>query len=228
MIACSILITIALNISNLESVDCSSSSSNNGKGPTSNFSVDCNSTATFDDQMIPTHCKSDEEIVSDGAGIFAIVATLVFVVFFALGPGSIPWLITGELFTQSPRSAAIAIATFVNWTGNLVVGLVFPQMQERITNFSFLPFTVALILLFLALFYYLPETKGMAVNDVEGLFQVSKPFDIFYFTFFTGAIFQIRNAWKRPIGLTNKTLMSEMKEKSATGQINYGSTDQSK
>ena len=67
---------------------------------------------------------------------------------------------------------SIAVATFVNWTGNLVVGLVFPQMQERITNFSFLPFTVALILLFLALFYYLPETKGMAVNDVEGLFQV--------------------------------------------------------
>ena len=105
-------------------------------------------------------------------GIFAIIGTLTFVVFFALGPGSIPWLITGELFTQAPRSAAIAIATFVNWTGNLIVGLVFPQMQERITNFSFLPFTVALVLLFVALFYYLPETKGIPVSEIEALFQV--------------------------------------------------------
>ncbi len=37
---------------------------------------------------------------NDGIGIFLIVATLGFVVFFALGPGSIPWLITGELFKQ--------------------------------------------------------------------------------------------------------------------------------
>ena len=33
-------------------------------------------------------------------GGFLIAATLIFVVFFALGNGSIPWLITGELFTQ--------------------------------------------------------------------------------------------------------------------------------
>ncbi len=37
---------------------------------------------------------------NDGIGVFLIVSTLGFVVFFALGPGSIPWLITGELFKQ--------------------------------------------------------------------------------------------------------------------------------
>lgn len=72
MIICSILITIALNISDLESVDCST------VGP---------------EPVAPSE--------TSGAGIFAIVATLLFVVFFAFGPGSIPWLITGELFTQS-------------------------------------------------------------------------------------------------------------------------------
>ena len=33
-------------------------------------------------------------------GPFLIASTLLFVVFFALGNGSIPWLITGEMFTQ--------------------------------------------------------------------------------------------------------------------------------
>ena len=73
MIVCSILITIALNVSksNLESVDCS----------------------TDVDEYIDIDTDA-------GAGIFAILSTLAFVVFFAFGPGSIPWLITGELFTQ--------------------------------------------------------------------------------------------------------------------------------
>ena len=44
-------------------------------------------------------------------------------------PGSIPWLITGEVFDHASRPAAIAVAVFVNWTGNLAVGLIFPVMQ---------------------------------------------------------------------------------------------------
>merc|ERR1719242_1525213 len=124
--------------------------------------------------------------------------------FFAFGPGSIPWLITGELFTQAPRSAAVAIATFVNWTGNLLVGLIFPKMQEQIQEFSFLPFTIILVVLLGILFYYLPETKGIPVNEIEALFQVP-------------------NAWKRPIGRSDRILLQEIRTKQ--GKANYGSTD---
>ena len=115
---------------------------------------------------------SDENAAS-GSGIFTVIAALSLVMFFALGPGSIPWLITGELFTQAPRSAAISVATLVNWSGNLAVGLIFPVMQKEINDFSFLPFTVSLVILFLVLFFYLPETKGRSVNEIEALFQVS-------------------------------------------------------
>ena len=36
----------------------------------------------------------------DSRGDFLICSTLFFVVFFALGNGSIPWLIVAEMFTQ--------------------------------------------------------------------------------------------------------------------------------
>ena len=68
------------------------------------------------------------EAGDSGVGIFLVVSTLSFVVFFALGPGSIPWMITSELFTQGPRPAAIAVATLVNWIANLLVGFTFPVM----------------------------------------------------------------------------------------------------
>ncbi len=59
----------------------------------------------------------------------AVVATLSFVVFFAVGPGSIPWMITAELFSQGPRPAAMSIAVLVNWLSNFLVGMFFPLLK---------------------------------------------------------------------------------------------------
>ncbi len=41
----------------------------------------------------------------------------------AVGPGSIPWMITGEMFTQGPRPAATAVCVLVNWSANLLVSI---------------------------------------------------------------------------------------------------------
>jgi len=104
-----------------------------------------------------------------GVGIFLIVSTLSFVVFFALGPGSIPWMITAELFSQGPRPAAIAVATLVNWIANLLVGFTFPVIVSSLEDQAFLPFMV-LIALFLAILYiYLPETKGKTVEAISDM-----------------------------------------------------------
>ena len=54
-------------------------------------------------------------------------------------------------------------------------------MQEQIQEFSFLPFTIILVVLLGILFYYLPETKGIPVNEIEALFQVYKSGGYFHF-----------------------------------------------
>lgn len=68
----------------------------------------------------------------DWMSYLSVVSTLSFVVFFAVGPGSIPWLITAELFSQGPRPSAMAIAVLVNWMANFMVGIGFPSMNVRI------------------------------------------------------------------------------------------------
>jgi SP family facilitated glucose transporter-like MFS transporter 1 len=65
-----------------------------------------------------------------------VVSALTYVVFFALGPGSIPWMITAELFSQGPRPAAISVAVLVNWFCNCLVGLLFPSMQVIYTIYT--------------------------------------------------------------------------------------------
>lgn len=53
----------------------------------------------------------------------SLAGVFLFVAFFQVGPGSIPWFITAELFTQGPRPTAISIAGLVNWAGNFAIAL---------------------------------------------------------------------------------------------------------
>ncbi|XP_017786551.1 PREDICTED: glucose transporter type 1-like, partial [Nicrophorus vespilloides] len=73
----------------------------------------------------------------DWMSYLSVVSTLSFVVFFAVGPGSIPWMITAELFSQGPRPAAMSIAVLVNWLANFLVGIGFPSMKVSSITFHF-------------------------------------------------------------------------------------------
>ena len=64
----------------------------------------------------------------------SVVSTLFYVVFFAVGPGSIPWMITAELFSQGPRPAAMSVAVLINWCANFLVAIGFPTMQVTTEN----------------------------------------------------------------------------------------------
>ncbi|KAJ1214136.1 hypothetical protein NDU88_001763, partial [Pleurodeles waltl] len=56
----------------------------------------------------------------------SIVVILAVIASFCLGPGGIPFVLTGELFEQSHRPAAFMIAGTINWLSNCAVGLLFP------------------------------------------------------------------------------------------------------
>ena len=52
------------------------------------------------------HCNAQSDVLQELVSWIwwlSVVSTLFYVVFFAVGPGSIPWMITAELFSQGPR-----------------------------------------------------------------------------------------------------------------------------
>ena len=76
-------------------------------------------------------------------------------------------MITGEMFTQEARGPATSVCVFVNWLGNLTVGLVFPLLQDTINTYSFVPFLAITTVLFFVLLVYFPETKGISPNQLQ-------------------------------------------------------------
>lgn len=58
----------------------------------------------------PVSWLSNHKIYIKAIGTSTLVFTLMFVAFFQSGPGSIPWFISAELFDETNRSRAMAIA----------------------------------------------------------------------------------------------------------------------
>ncbi|CAF4453907.1 unnamed protein product, partial [Rotaria magnacalcarata] len=100
----------------------------------------------------------------------------IFVVFFAIGPGSVPWVILPEIFAQGARPAATSVAVVTNWMSNFAVGLIFPLLAEndKISNYSFVPFAVITTFAFLFLWKYMPETKKRTFEEITMNFRRSQ------------------------------------------------------
>nr|XP_022920398.1 glucose transporter type 1 isoform X2 [Onthophagus taurus] len=107
----------------------------------------------------------------DWMSYLSVVSTLSFVVFFAVGPGSIPWMITAELFSQGPRPAAMSIAVLVNWMANFLVGIGFPHMKNSLENYTFLPFSVLLAAFWIFTYKKVPETKNKTFEEILAIFR---------------------------------------------------------
>ncbi len=101
----------------------------------------------------------------------ALAAVMLFVSFFEIGLGPIPWLIVAELFDSKYVATAMSLACIVNWACNFLVGLLFPFLHQALGPWSFGPFCVVLVATFVFTWRQLPETHGRTVEEVHRLLR---------------------------------------------------------
>ncbi|XP_035209737.1 solute carrier family 2, facilitated glucose transporter member 4-like [Stegodyphus dumicola] len=100
----------------------------------------------------------------------SVACVFGYIIFFATGPGSIPWFLVSELFGQDARPIATSIAVAVNWTANFVVGLTFLPITEVIGEYTFLIFVVLLAIFLVFTYKNVPETKGKKIEEITAFF----------------------------------------------------------
>ncbi|ETV75740.1 hypothetical protein H257_10115 [Aphanomyces astaci] len=106
-------------------------------------------------------------------GYVILAALFVYLACFATGMGPMPWTINAEIYPLSVRSTAISLATAVNWISNLVVSLTFLSLiQATSTYATFWLYGAVATVGFVYLVYHLPETKGLTLEEIDGVFQV--------------------------------------------------------
>jgi len=99
----------------------------------------------------------------------------LFVSFFSLGPGVVVWLALSELMPTRIRSTGMGIALVLNQGVSTVIAAVFlPVVGDRGFYAMFLFWAACTVVYFITSAFFLPETKGKTLEEIEGLFDRSR------------------------------------------------------
>jgi SP family sugar:H+ symporter-like MFS transporter len=105
-------------------------------------------------------------------GIITVACLAGFIVSFAVSWGPIVWVMLAEIFPLKIRGAAMGVATLLLWGANFVVSLTFPILLSAVgIGYLFLGYAVIGVLAFLFVRFFVVETKGRSLEEIEADLQ---------------------------------------------------------
>lgn len=97
-----------------------------------------------------------------------ITLLALFVFFYAVGSGPMPWTLCAEIQPLRGRTAAIAASTFTNWVTNWLIANIFLSVMAVIHDYGvFWLLTGFNLVFFFVTVFFVPETKGCSLEDDE-------------------------------------------------------------
>jgi len=95
--------------------------------------------------------------------------------FFAIGPGVCVWLALSELMPTRIRSNGMSIALLVNQAVSTGIAAGFlPLVGRHGYSTMFFGFAACTIVYFITAAFFLPETKGKTLEEIEAAFEGKK------------------------------------------------------
>lgn len=103
------------------------------------------------------------------AGAYASAAALLlYVGAYQVSFGPISWLLVGEVFPAEVRSAAVGLATLVNFGSNTLVSLALPVLDSSVgQDGTYALFALVGVVSLVSIYLTVPETKGKTLEQIE-------------------------------------------------------------
>jgi MFS transporter, SP family, solute carrier family 2 (myo-inositol transporter), member 13 len=114
-------------------------------------------------------------VPSSGNGWLVAVTLYLFIAFFAVGPGVCVWLALSELMPTRIRSNGMSIALLLNQGVSTTIAAIFlPTVGKYGYATMFFGFAACTVIYFITAFFFLPETKGKTLEEIEAHFEGAK------------------------------------------------------
>jgi sugar porter (SP) family MFS transporter len=101
-----------------------------------------------------------------GGGL-VLVSLMGYIGFFAFSQGSVIWVFLSEIFPNRVRARGQALGSFVHWVWCAVVSWTFPIIAEESGGHAFLFFSLMMLLQLAMVSKFLPETKGVSLEQIQ-------------------------------------------------------------
>jgi MFS family permease len=105
-------------------------------------------------------------------GRLVAITLFVFMAFYAIGPGVVVWLALSELMPTRIRSNGMSIALLINQAVSTGIAATFlPTVGKYGYSTMFFAFAGCTVIYFLTAAFFLPETKGKTLEEIEAHFE---------------------------------------------------------
>jgi MFS family permease len=105
-------------------------------------------------------------------GWMVALGLYMFMAFYALGPGVCVWLALSELMPTRIRSNGMSIALVINQlVSTTLAGIFLPFVSKHGYSSMFFLFAGFTVVYFLVTAFFLPETKGKTLEEIEAHFE---------------------------------------------------------
>jgi MFS family permease len=107
-----------------------------------------------------------------GHGWLVALGLYAFIAFFAMGPGVVVWLALSELMPTRIRSNGMSVALVINQMVSTTLAAIFlPFVSKHGYSSMFFLFASFTVVYFLVAVFFLPETKGKTLEEIEAHFE---------------------------------------------------------
>jgi len=114
-------------------------------------------------------------VPSEGSGWLTAVCLFIFMAFYAVGPGVCVWLALSELMPTRIRSNGMSIALMINIAVSTTIAAIFlPAVGKHGYATMFFVFAGCTVVYFITAAFFLPETKGKTLEEIEEHFEGGK------------------------------------------------------
>ena len=104
-------------------------------------------------------------------GITPVISIIVYAAFFMMSWGPICWVLISEIFPNTIRGKAVAIAVAFQWIFNYIVSSTFPPLYDFSPMIAYGLYGTMCVLAAIFVWKWVPETKGKTLEDMNKLWR---------------------------------------------------------